>query len=163
MTTTHGPTGSLTKEGDTNVITFVRHLPSPPDRVWVALTTADGITSWLAPTATIDARVGGEISLTFDEENHVVGTISEFEPPRRLRHSWVIDGEFESVVSYELEPEGGGTLLTLVHTGLPDEMCGGYTPGWHAYLTRMEAVVEGRTPPEWLEVFQAVAVEYSDA
>lgn len=161
MTSTHGRTGSLTRDGGTNVITFTRRLPAPPDRVWTALTTTDGITSWLAPSATIDARSGGTISLTFDEENHVEGTITEFEPPSRLRHSWVINGEAESVVTYDLEPDGGGTLLTLVHTGLPDEMCGGYTPGWHAYLDRLEAVTDGATPPDWLEVFHAVAGQYA--
>ena len=160
-TTPHGPTGTLTRTEGTNVITFVRDLPAPPDRVWRALTTADGLASWLAPSASIDARHGGDIRFTFDEENVVTGTITESEPETHLAHTWVINDEAESTVRYDLTPVDGGTRLTLVHTGLPDEMCGGYTPGWHAYLVRLDASTSGTEPPEWLEIFQAVADAYA--
>ncbi len=161
MTVTHGPTGTLTHDGATNVITFVRTLDAAPERVWTALTTAAGLMSWLAPEASIDPRPGGEVRLTFDEENLVTGTITEFDPPRGLAHTWTINGDVESTVRYTLAPSGEGTELTLVHTGLPDEMCGGYTPGWHAYLVRLEAVTDGGTPPGWMEVFEAVAARYA--
>jgi len=161
MTTTpHGPSGTLTRKADTNVITFVRDVPATPDRVWRALTTVEGLTAWLAPSASIDARLGGTIRFTFDEANVVTGEITTFEPAVRLTHTWIINDAAESTVQYDLAPSDDGTRLTLVHSGLPDEMCGGYTPGWHAYLVRLEATVDGGTPPAWLDVFQAVAGSY---
>lgn len=45
MMTMYGPTGRLTNQAGTNVITFVRTFNASPEHVWNALTTADGITS----------------------------------------------------------------------------------------------------------------------
>ena len=34
-------------------------LAAPPDRVWAALTTAEGLSAWFGNEATIDLRPGG--------------------------------------------------------------------------------------------------------
>ena len=52
-------------------------------------------------------------------------------------------------------------MLTLTHTGLPEEMCGGYTPGWHAFLARLDARLNGTSVPDWETVFGAVAEAYA--
>jgi uncharacterized protein YndB with AHSA1/START domain len=159
--TTFGQIGTLTTEDGDNVITFIRTLPAPPERVWRALATADGITSWLAPSASIDARLGGVVEMTFDAENVVTGTITTWDPFSTLAHTWVINDEVSSELRYELSPTDGGTELRLIHTKLPDEMCGGYTPGWHAYLARLDAVLAGNEPPSWMDVFGEVAHRYA--
>ena len=159
--TMYGPVGTLTKEADVNVITFSRTFPAPPERVWNALTTVDGITSWLAPTASIDARAGGSIEFEFDAENSVSGEITQFDPFSHLAHTWIINGEVPSAVRYELSTVDGGTELTLIHTALPDEMCGGYTPGWHAYMARLDASLQGIDLPDWMAVFEQVAPSYA--
>lgn len=41
-------------------------VPAPIDEVWAAWTTRDGITSFFAPEAEIDARVGGAFHVHFD-------------------------------------------------------------------------------------------------
>lgn len=161
MSTTHGPAGALRRDGDTNIIEFERILPAEPDRVWRALTSADGLSAWLAPEVSIDPRIDGAVRLVFDEDNEVTGTITEFDPPRSLSHTWIINGSASSIVHYTLEAVDGGTRLTLTHIGLPDEMSGGYTPGWHAYLVRLDASLAGTEPPEWMAVFQEVAGLYS--
>jgi len=158
--TTHGHIGTLTRDGEDNVITFVRTFPVPPERVWRALSTQEGIEAWLAPTATIDPRLGGDVEMTFDAENVVSGIITTWDPFTTLAHTWVINDEIPSELRYELTPTAGGTELRLVHRKLPDEMCGGYTPGWHAYLVRLEAVLEGDEPPAWMDVFGEVAPHY---
>ena len=53
-----GETGTLSKEGDVNVITFRRSLNAAPERVWDALTTEEGIISWLAVAAKVQGRKG---------------------------------------------------------------------------------------------------------
>jgi len=155
-----GETGTLSKVDDVNVITFMRSLNAAPERVWEALTTEDGITSWLAVSAKVDGRHGGAIALEFDDNQTVDGTITRWDPTSNFAHTWVINSEFPSDVRYALEPAGDGTALTLVHTGLPDEMCGGYTPGWHAFLARLAADVDGESVPDWLTVFEQVASAY---
>lgn len=158
--TIYGHIGTLTKDDGDNVITFVRSFPVPPERMWRALATADGIEAWLAPSATIDPRLGGDVELTFDAENVVTGTITTWDPYTTLAHTWVINDEARSELRYELTPTDHGTDLRLTHRKLPDEMCGGYTPGWHAYLVRLAAVLEGDEPPAWIDVFGEVSAHY---
>jgi uncharacterized protein YndB with AHSA1/START domain len=160
MMTMFGETGTLSKEGDVNVITFRRSLNAAPERVWDALTTEEGITSCLAVAAKVEGRKGGAVEIEFDADQAVDGIITRWDPTSHFAHTWVINAAIPSDVQYSLEPAGEGTELTLIHTGLPDEMCGGYTPGWHAYLARLAAEVEGSDVPEWLNVFEQVAPAY---
>ena len=155
-----GETGTLAKDGDVNVITFRRSLDASPERVWEALTTERGLTSWLAVSAKVDGRQGGDIEIEFDDDQEVSGTISRWDPTTHFAHTWIINDEISSEVAYALTATGGGTDLMLVHTGLPDEMCRGYTPGWHSFLARLAADLEGGSVPEWLTVFEEVAPAY---
>lgn len=155
-----GDTGRVSKNGDVNVITFQRELNAPPARVWEALTTEDGITSWLAVSARIDGRKGGNVRIKFDDDQEVSGAITQWDPTSRFAHTWVIDEANASEVEYTLESVGDTTQLTLVHTGLSDEMRIGYTPGWHTFMVRLEAHLKGEIVPEWLAVFEKVAPEY---
>ena len=157
----YGQTGTLSKEGDVNVITFRRSIKASPERVWKALTTEDGLTSWLAVSAAVDGRKGGAVAIEFDDDQRVNGTITVWDPTTAFAHTWVIDGTFPSDVRYTLEAAGEGTELTLVHTGLPDEMCGGYTPGWHAFTARLAARLEGEAVPDWLTIFEQVSPRYA--
>ena len=159
--TPFGPLGSLARDGDANVITFQRAFAAPPSRVWKALTTADGIMSWLGTEASVDARLGGEVSIRFDDQQLVTGTITTWDPTSRFAHGWLINGEHDSHLEYELSENDGSTVLTLTHTGLPDEMCGGYTPGWHAFLARLDARLSGTSLPDWETVFGAVVEAYA--
>lgn len=155
-----GPTGTLTKEDGRNVIRFTRLFAARPDRVWQAISTADGLSAWLAPRVAIDPRLGGMVEFEFDADNIVSGTITHFDPPLALGHEWTINGEHESHVMYELSDHPTGCHLTLTHIGLPDDMCGGYTPGWHAHLVRIDAFTRGEEPPEWMAVFERVLPSY---
>jgi uncharacterized protein YndB with AHSA1/START domain len=156
----YGDTGTLSKEGDVNVITFQRSINASPARVWEALTTGTGLTSWLAVSATVDGREGGAIAIEFDDDQKVGGTITVWDPTTQFAHTWVINDTFHSDVRYSLETADDATVLTLVHSGLPDEMCGGYTPGWHAFTARLAAQLEGEAIPDWLTVFEEVAPAY---
>ena len=90
----------------------------------------------------------------------MTGRITEWEPHTRFAHEWIINDEFPSEVSYELAPTTGGTELRLVHHGLPVEMTGGYTPGWQAFLIRLDARLTGQVVPSWDDLFAALVEEY---
>ena len=88
------------------------------------------------------------------------GTITRWDPTSKFAHTWIINGQIASDLECSLAPAGEGTELTLIHTGLPNEMCGGSTPRWHAFTERLAAVFEGAEVPDWLTVFEQVAPKY---
>ncbi len=97
-------------------------LPQPPERVWVALTTAEGLATWFGPRAEIDLRVGGQAELTLHSGETVTLTIERLDPPRVFAYTWPIyglpvDDQRRTYVEFTLEPTGVGTTLTMVETG----------------------------------------------
>ena len=147
--------GRFTDEG----IQFDRTLPATPDIVWRAITDPAEIAEWMDRTD-IEPRVGGALTVHF-EGSPVTGTILVWEPPHELEYSWIIDGEIESVVRFELEPVADGTRLRLWHRALPPEQELGYAPGWHAYLDRLSAHIAGDSMPDWAERFTTLRPEYA--
>lgn len=55
-----------------------------PEEVWQAIATAEGISTWLAPTR-LDPRVGGELVLEFGEFTSI-GVVTDYTPNRRLAY-----------------------------------------------------------------------------
>jgi len=49
-----------------------------------------------------------------------------------------------STVEIDLEPDGQGTRLKLVHRGLPEAAIAPHTEGWDYFLPRLTNVAEGR-------------------
>lgn len=91
----------------------------------------------------------------------MTGTITQWNPHSEFAHTWIINGEIASAVQYQLQPADSSTTLTLMHTKLPDEIAGGYTPGWHAFMARLTAVINATDVPDWTTVFEAVVPNYS--
>ncbi|MEU8385328.1 SRPBCC domain-containing protein [Streptosporangium sp. NPDC048865] len=132
-------------------------LAHPPERVWAALTTAEGLGTWFGNHAEIDPRVGGQAKLTWDSGDSATLTIERFEPPRVFGYTWPIHGlpdgdPRRTYVEFTLEPTGTGTTLTMVESGfaqLPDaEEHGvahaGNTKGWTNELGELVAYLDGR-------------------
>jgi uncharacterized protein YndB with AHSA1/START domain len=65
------------------------------------------------------------------------GRFTEVERPNRLQHTWMsrsTQGE-ESTVTVTFQKKGEDTLMTLVHSGLPDTDGGrGHEKGWNYFL-----------------------------
>jgi uncharacterized protein YndB with AHSA1/START domain len=65
------------------------------------------------------------------------GRFTEVERPARIQHTWMsrsTSGE-ESTVAVTFQPKGEDTLMTLVHSGLPDTDGGrGHEKGWNFFL-----------------------------
>lgn len=87
--------------------------------------------SWRAPVAEVDLRVGGEYTLSMEDPatgaRHTVrGEYQEVRRPERLVYSWSweLDAGGQgpvSTVAVEFRGEGERTTVVLVHTGLADE------------------------------------------
>jgi uncharacterized protein YndB with AHSA1/START domain len=89
-------------------IRIERVLPGPVEDVWGWLTDPAKVGSWLANDATAPGEEGGEVELELEDGRVVHGTVTTFEPPRRLAYTW--DG---GQVSFELLPRGEEVLLVL--------------------------------------------------
>lgn len=151
--------GRVAIEGGTATVTFERFIAAPPARVWGLLTSSEGLVTWLAPS-TMETHVGGTVAIDFGEGEGVTGRVMEWEPQRRLSYTWLIAGERESLVEWELRPEGAGTVVSLTHRSLPESMGPGYGAGWHAHLDRLAASATYVTIPDWDERFQTLIGSY---
>lgn len=77
-----------------------------------------------------------------------------------LEHEWhqrIVD---DSVVRYELRPDGDGTLLTFTHTGLSEQNARGFIPGTHAFFDRLEAWLDDAEIPDWSDRYAELAPSY---
>jgi uncharacterized protein YndB with AHSA1/START domain len=122
-----------------------RDLPAPVEVVWGYLTEQQRLAEWfwpsrLEPVVQFDSRVGGHFEFaSAPAELKVKGTVRSAEAPHRLELGWQWEGELDvSIVVIELEPKGPGTVLTLDHSGLPDEKDGAnHEQGWGDCLDRL--------------------------
>jgi uncharacterized protein YndB with AHSA1/START domain len=65
------------------------------------------------------------------------GRFTEVERPGRIQHTWVSPNTLgeESTVTVTFKKQGEDTLMTLVHSGLPDTDGGrGHENGWNHFL-----------------------------
>jgi uncharacterized protein YndB with AHSA1/START domain len=132
-------------------------LAHPPERVWAALTTAEGLGTWFGNSAEIDLRVGGRATLTWDSGDTATLTIERVEPPRVFGYTWPVyglpaDDPRRTYVEFTLEPSGTGTTLTMVESGfaqVPDADAhktaySGNTKGWTTELGELVAYLDGQ-------------------
>ncbi|MET7419932.1 SRPBCC family protein [Dactylosporangium sp. NPDC005555] len=131
-------------------------LAHSPEKVWAALTTAEGLGTWFGNRAEIDLRVGGKAKLIWDSGDTASLTIERVEPPRVFAYTWPLYGLPEddprrNLVEFTLEPTGTGTTLTMVETGfaqLPGEAgqtaYTGNTKGWTSELGELVAYLDGQ-------------------
>jgi uncharacterized protein YndB with AHSA1/START domain len=131
-------------------------LAHPPERVWTALTSAEGLGTWFGNRAEVDLRVGGQARLTWDSGDTAPLTIERLEPPRVFAYTWPIYGLADSdprrtYVEFTLEPTGTGTTLTMVESGFGqlggDEYkvaFAGNTKGWTNELGEFVAYLDAQ-------------------
>jgi uncharacterized protein YndB with AHSA1/START domain len=157
--------GELTLEGERATMTFRRHLPHPIETVWAALTDHLERKAWFGQTV-IDGRTGGNIEMVPDEPpaapdaKRLTGRILVWDPPYVLEHEWHQRIVEDSVVRYQLSPDGDGTLLTFTHTGLSVTNARGFIPGTHAFFDRLDAHLAGLELPVWSDRYAEVAPAY---
>jgi uncharacterized protein YndB with AHSA1/START domain len=115
-----------------------RTIPAPPGEVF------DG---WLNPKIPgnpwnmaekllLSPKVDGFFYWTIKGTAHY-GRFTEMERPGRIQCTWVSPSTsgLESVVTVTFKKQGKNTLMTLVHSGLPDTDGGrGHEKGWNFFL-----------------------------
>jgi uncharacterized protein YndB with AHSA1/START domain len=130
-------------------------LAAPPEKVWVALTTAEGLAAWFGNTATIDLRPGGSAQMKWIEEGYTANMrVERVEEPRVFGFTWHIyglpdDDPRRTYVEFTLEPAGAGTRLTVIETGFAQlsedahqTAFDGNTGGWASELAELAAYLD---------------------
>ena len=149
MTVMDEDLGLARRTGETVEIVFRRRLRKPIDKVWAALTVPERLTDWFAEAEIDRLEVGGTIRFYFTGADYrSLGHIVTLDPPRTIAWKWTeMDGSKESLVRFDLEPDGEGCRLTLTHSNLPIGEARDVLPGWHAHLEALEDGAEGVFTP----------------
>jgi uncharacterized protein YndB with AHSA1/START domain len=135
-----------------------------------AITDPKEIFRWLPDyKGTFDGYNGGTIDLVNTVTgSHVTGDILVQDLHRVFEYEWHISpnpmfphGEPESLIRWELKQDGDSdTLLTLTHSRLTKSTALRFAPGWHAYLDRLEAILNNQVPPDYARRFAEVKELY---
>jgi uncharacterized protein YndB with AHSA1/START domain len=117
-------------------------IAAPPELVFAFFTDPELYSRWMGREATLDPRPGGIYRCVVHESATVLGEYVIVDPPRRVEFTWGFEGGTgvppgSSTVSVTLTPVPEGTLLRLVHTGLPHPALAGHDTGWSGYLDQL--------------------------
>ena len=111
---------------DTKVIERVITIQASPETVFRLLTDPVQYVRWKGKLAELEPRPGGTFRVEFASTTDVVtGKFVEVIPGRRVVFTWGWEGSEvvpagASTVEIDLEREGTGTRLRLIHRGLPE-------------------------------------------
>ena len=139
-------------ESGRDIITQEIRIAAHPETVFAFLTDPEKILRWKGKSATIDPRPGGIYRVDINGRNIARGQYVEVVPNRRVVFTWGWEGEGSpappgsSTVEITLVPDGDGTILRLVHHGLPEEARDAHAHGWTHYLSRLAVAAPGRDP-----------------
>jgi uncharacterized protein YndB with AHSA1/START domain len=128
----------MTKSTNTLEFKFERTILAPPGEVFDA---------WLDPKIPgnpwnaaekfiLDPKVDGLFYWALKGTSHY-GRFMEFERPGRMQHTWMSPNTLgqESIVTLTFQKQAEDTLMTLVHSELPDhELAKGHEKGWNYFL-----------------------------
>lgn len=132
---------------DTSLVDREVRIAAPPDVVARFFTDPAKLVTWMASRAEVDARPRGRLRLEFDRPDGTTDVVlGEFVEvgARRIVFTWGFQGGATlppggSRVEVTLEPDGTGTLLRLVHVGLPVDQREAHAGGWSYFLERLAA------------------------
>ena len=134
-------------------------IAASPETVWELLVDPEKAGLWMGLQIWSEPREGGMYRVEVIPGQIARGEFVELDPPRRLVHTWGWEGDDNPVppgsttIEYELTPEGDGTLLRVVHSGLPTaESAASHGHGWDHYFDRLSIRAAGGDPgaDSWL-------------
>jgi uncharacterized protein YndB with AHSA1/START domain len=135
------------------IVIVERRIKAHPETVCSYFTDRDRWLSWQGVEAEIDPRPGGVFRMNVRGDGWAAGRFVTLDPPHRIVFTWGWEGDGSpvppgsSTVEVTLEPDGqDGTLLRLVHTGLPFPAIDLHRDGWNHYLDRLGVRAAGGDP-----------------
>ena len=154
------PDGILQMIDGKPVLRFERRLNHPPEKVWTAITDPAEMAHWFPASIEFPgagfpaAEPGTPMRFSFSGTSAGLGAryrdgqVLELDPPKVYAFRW-----FDSVLRFELVPEGGGCRLIFSQAfsgagtwGDPPSAVRN-APGWDRCLDTLTARLDGREPP----------------
>jgi uncharacterized protein YndB with AHSA1/START domain len=146
-------------------VRIVRLLPGPIERIWDYLTVPEKRARWFCGGET-EQKAGRKVAFLMQHKNlspgetpppeyaemqcngvSFEGRMIRCEPPRLLVYTF---GSQDSVVTFELTPQGEQVRLVLTHRAQGPETLAeisGYGAGWHTHFALLVAELEGAARP----------------
>ena len=127
-------------------------IAAPPSTVFAFLTDPEKIERWLGTEPTAEPHPGGLYLVNVGGRFRARGQFTEVIPVHRLAYSFGWEERDEvppgsGLIEIDLIEEGGGTLLRMTHSGLPNQKeCDGHNEGWAHYLGRLAVAAAGGDP-----------------
>ncbi|MBN1135056.1 MAG: SRPBCC domain-containing protein [Anaerolineae bacterium] len=108
-------------------------IDATPEMAFEAVTRASELREWMCDYAWTVLQPKGAYQVRWDSGYQASGRFVELDPPRRAVITWQGTGEpGETTVTFTVEPEAGGTRVTIVHAGF------GPSPEWDAHVAASE-------------------------
>ena len=126
------------------------HIDAPPETVYPYFTDADLNVSLFRHHPTLDPTPGGVFAVDVGDAA-ARGTYLSLNPPRSVVFTWGMPGSDTlppggTRVEVTFTPVDGGTLVTLVHRGLPAEHRQSHEQGWRTFLGNLTTVAADGRP-----------------
>ena len=137
---------------DGHVVKFETHIPAPRATVFAFLLDPDKLMRWMGTGAEMEPHPGGVYLLKgVAGKRNARGTFKEVVPVHRLAYSFgwehrdvVPPGSSLIEIDLEERDGGSGTLLSITHSGLPnEEERASHHKGWSHYIGRLAKVLSG--------------------
>ena len=131
---------------ETGTIRLQHRYKQAPARVWRALTDPALVARWWAP-GDIRAEVGHAFEMDMGPWGKQPCKVLAVEPERLFRYRFA-EPTLNTIITWELAPDGDGTLLTLTHEGFDlDSPMGkrayeGMKPGWPGILEKITTALD---------------------
>jgi uncharacterized protein YndB with AHSA1/START domain len=135
-----------------------RSWPDPIEDVWAALTEPDRLARWIGVYEG-ERRAGGTGTFRMTQEDGEAAgqptTIVECDPPRRLVIEWPEASAQMERIDLDLVVEGGRTVLRFVQFFPAATDVVDWALGWHWYLDKLAAEIDGGASPSDWDAFVA--------
>ncbi len=124
-------------------------MDAAPSTIFPYLTDPALHVQWMGTSAELDPRPGGAYRVMVQGQHPSVGEFVEVVPDQKVVFTFGWDEPDHPIpagsteVEITLIPEGGKTLVRLVHRGLPADAVEDHTKGWTHYVGRLDVAATG--------------------
>jgi uncharacterized protein YndB with AHSA1/START domain len=135
----------LGKEGSMHDIMHLIKIHAPSERVYEAITTAEGIRQWWTRDAAIESKVGAVGEFGFSARRFVAQvTVEELDPTTRVRWRVANSAWQGNEIAFDLKAKDRDTTLLFAHRGFPhaDQGYASATTRWGFYLLSLKRYLQ---------------------